>query len=311
VTESISFAIQVAPDADDSVSVAQQVEASGFDALCVGDHPGLTISPLVALAAAAPLTDTIRLGTAVLNAGVRHPFDIAADAATLDMVSGGRVLLGLGAGHSAQEWEMLGRPYPSPAARIDRLAVILPLVRDLLAGETVTHHGTDFTLERAHLEIVPRRPVPILVGGNSRALVRLGAVQADVVEIGGLGRTLPDGHFHEIRWRVPQIDQVISAFYEAIGMRQPQLGALVQIVSITESAESKAAAFLDAAAERLPPETLPGVDELLAAPFTLIGTKNEIVQKIRDAHARWGISRYTVRAPALKEVTDLIGALRS
>jgi alkanesulfonate monooxygenase SsuD/methylene tetrahydromethanopterin reductase-like flavin-dependent oxidoreductase (luciferase family) len=70
------------------------------------------------------------------------------------------------------------------------LAELVPIVKSLLAGEVVDHEGDHFRLHEARLEIAPSRRVPLLVGGNSRSLIRLGAAEADVVEVGGLGRTL-------------------------------------------------------------------------------------------------------------------------
>jgi alkanesulfonate monooxygenase SsuD/methylene tetrahydromethanopterin reductase-like flavin-dependent oxidoreductase (luciferase family) len=110
----ISFAVQAAPtDAGAWVSQARRVEAIGFEVLCAADHPGVTVSPFVALAAVATETRSVGLGTAVVNAGVREPFDIASDVASLDLLSGGRAFLGLGAGHTPSEWSAVGRPYPS------------------------------------------------------------------------------------------------------------------------------------------------------------------------------------------------------
>jgi alkanesulfonate monooxygenase SsuD/methylene tetrahydromethanopterin reductase-like flavin-dependent oxidoreductase (luciferase family) len=175
-------------------------------------------------------------------------------------------------GHTPSEWSAIGRTYPSPSRRISRLAELLPIVRRLIAGEIVDHEGSDFRIHEAHLEMAPARRVPVLIGGNSRALVRLGAAEADVVEIGGLGRTLSDGHFHEIRWSTRQIDEMVATFHEAVGPQRPKLGALVQLVAVTEDAQQTAQAFLASLANRLPANTLPTVDELIDAPFVLIRT---------------------------------------
>jgi probable F420-dependent oxidoreductase len=289
--------------------LAKRVESLGFEALCVADHPGSTVSPFVALGAAAAVTSAVALGTAVINTGVRHPLEIASDVATLELVSDGRALLGLGAGHTPAEWAAVGLRYPSARERIARLQAIAQAVEQLLAGETVDAQHSDFVLSQARLDFAPSRRIPVVIGGNSRSLVRAAAASADVVEIGGLGRTLPDGHFHEIRWRPDQIDQVVSVFHEAAGPRRPRLGALVQVVAVTENAESAAAAFIASAAERLPRETLPTVPELLAAPFVLIGTTSEMAQKLLDVRGRWGFTRYTVRAAAIGDIADVMHAL--
>jgi probable F420-dependent oxidoreductase len=302
----ISFAVQAVPDAADWLSVARRAEALGFAALGAPDHPGSTLSPFVTLGAAAAVTSSIALGTAVVNAGVRGPLEIAADAASLDLLSGGRALLGLGAGHTPAEWAAIGADYPSPSERIVRLEAVVTAVRQLLDGATVDMDGPGFSLSAARLEFAPQRHIPLLVGGNSPSLVRAGAALADIVEVGGLGRTLADGHFHEIRWRPGQVDRVVDELRQAAGSRRPTLGALVQLVAITDEPERVARRFLDAASSRQPAETLPSVDEVLGAPFVLIGSVSEIATKLDALRNRWGFARYTIRAPHMDDVAEVM-----
>jgi probable F420-dependent oxidoreductase len=310
VVRHISFAVQAAPTGVEWAELARRVEHLGFEALCVADHPGLTASPFVAAAAAAPVTSSLRIGTGVVNGGVRAPFDIANDAATLNLVSGGRALLGIGAGHTPTEWAATGRTYPSASERIERLGVVIELVRRLLAGEAVTYHGPDLQLVDARLELAPCA-IPLLVGGNSEALVRTSARRADIIEIGGLGRTLPDGHFHQPRWSPTQIARVVEVFHDAVGVRDVRLGALVQVVVVTDHAETAATRVLQSLSEHLPVELLPSLDDLLAAPFVLIGTVDEIADKVLEVRRRWGIDRYTIRAPAVDDIARVIDTLRS
>lgn len=311
-SEKVSFAVQASPaDAGSWLSLARRVENAGFDTLCIGDHPGTTVSPFVALAAAAPVTSSLRLGTAVLNGGVREPLDIAGDVAALDMVSGGRAVLGLGAGHTPQEWRATGRSYPSPADRIRRLAEMAPLIRQLLAGEVVDHRGECFTLQSAQLEVTPPERVPLLIGGNSRPTVRVGAATADIVEVGGLGRTLADGHFHETRWRPHETDAVVEVVDDGAGSRSPSpvLAALVQMVEVTDDAEGAVDRFRSRLATLQPEKTLPSIDDLLAVPYVLIGTIGEIADQLEAARTRWGFSRFTVREPAMDAVIRVMAEL--
>ena len=100
-----TFSLQVVPEnAAEWLDTARRAEAAGFDTLLTADHPGSCATPFVALAAAAAVTTTIKLGSYVVNAGVREPMLLAADVATLDVVSGGRAVLGIGAGHTPAEW---------------------------------------------------------------------------------------------------------------------------------------------------------------------------------------------------------------
>ena len=141
--------------------------------------------------------------------------------------------------------------------------------------------------------------------------MRIGAAHADIVEIGGLGRTLPDGHFHEPRWKAEQIDRVVDAFHDAAGARRPRLGALVQFVDVTDHAEAATARLRASLAEHLPAAALPTMGDLLAAPFVLIGTVEEITRKLLTARDRWGLVRYTVRAAAIDDIIEVMTALGS
>jgi probable F420-dependent oxidoreductase len=312
--EQIRFACLAAPAGPAPwLSLAQRLEGGGFEALCVADHPGTTVSPMVSLAAAAPATSSLRLGTAVLNGGVREPLDIANDVAALSLLSGGRAILGLGAGHTPHEWHAVGRPYPSPADRIRRLGELARLVERLLAGEVVDHDDEWFTLRSAHLDVTPAERVPLLIGGSSHGTIRVGAQLADIVELGGTGRTLPDGHFHEVRWQPHQIDRAIAAFDDAASSGPtPTLGALVQLVVITDDAERAARRFLENMATRQSESSLPTVAEVLEdVPFVFMGTVAEVAHQVRHVNARWGFSRFTVREPAIDGIIDVIAELES
>ena len=301
--EDIRFGVQASLAADggasDWLDLAVKAEDLGFDALYVADHAGVCASPFTALGAAAAVTSTLRLGTYVLNCGVRDPLAIASDAATLDRLSDGRVVLGLGAGHTPSEWTMSGRAYPSGAARVARLAETVELVEALLGGEVVTHHGEHLDLDDATLSFPrPVQPkIPLLVGGNGRALLRLAGRTADVVGLTGLARTLEDGHRHSVDWRPEAIAERVAMVRAAAVDRAepPVLDALVQHVEITErradAAERCASVILGASAA-----------DVVAAPYTLIGTVEQLVEEVLAHRERFGITSYVVRADAIDHV---------
>ena len=220
------------------MDLAVKVEDLGFDALYVADHIGIAPSPFAALAAAASVTTALRLGTYVVNCGVRDPLTLASDTATLDQLSDGRVVLGLGAGHTPAEWTMSGHPYPSAAQRVGRLGEMVDVVNALLRGEAVTFHGRYLDLDEAVLS--EPRPVqdkiPVLIGGNGRGLLGLAGRAADIVGLTGLGRTLDDGHRHDVDWRAESIDERVALVRAAGAGRTvaPVLDALVQHVAITD-----------------------------------------------------------------------------
>ncbi|MEV4706646.1 LLM class flavin-dependent oxidoreductase [Actinoplanes sp. NPDC049316] len=295
------FSLQVQPvDAAEWIGTARRAEAAGFDTLTAADHPGSCAAPFVALAAAAAVTTRIKLGSYVVNAGVREPMLLAADVATLDVVSGGRAVLGIGAGHTPVEWEAVGRVRPGVQARADRCIAVMEATRRLLAGDKVTVDIPELTMHNALLDR-PRpvqEPVPLLVGTANSRLLRWAGEHADIVGLTGFGRTKADGHQHEVRWRLADIDAqvgLVRAGGDAV------LEALVQQVEITDDA--------DAALAQTARDLGMSVGELREVPFLLVGSADEIVAAVRRNRERWGITRYAVRRPALEMLGPLLPRL--
>lgn len=309
-TVSITVSVQASPrDRVSWLALAAEVESAGLDGLYVGDHPGVAADPFVALAAAAAVTERIRLGTCVLNSGLWEPMALANAVATLDVVSHGRAVLGIGAGHAPQEWTGRGRPFPTPRARVDRMVELVEATRALLrSGEPVSYGGDHVTVDDAAM--TDPRPVqaqvPLMVGGNGDRVLRFAALHADIVGITGLGRTLKDGHRHEVDWSPARIERSVEMIRSAAELtgREPLLEALVQHVEITDDAS--------AAATRLAPH-IPGASDadLLIAPFAWIGTVDEIRQQLQQHSSRLGIRRYVVRPPALPHVRAILGSGQS
>lgn len=297
----LRVAVQANPvDRDSWLSLAREVEEAGLSALYVADHPGSAASPFVALAAAASVTERIELGTCVVNAGAWEPLDLASAVATLDLVSDGRALLGVGAGHTPHEWTSVGRAYPSAADRVSRMIEVVEATTALLEGGPTSYAGEHVTLAGAEVDDPRpvRRPVPLMVGGNGRRVLRFAARRADVVGITGLGRTLADGHQHEVDWGPGSVERTLAQVRSAAQDRTPEVEALVQVVEITEDARGVAERIAAAVAGASPAD-------VLDAPFAWIGT----VEQIRAKVARWeaaGLERFVVRAPALAAVRRVL-----
>ncbi|MFG2291172.1 LLM class flavin-dependent oxidoreductase [Streptomyces sp. NPDC048595] len=283
-------------------ALARRVEAAGYEALLAADHPGAVASPFVALAAAAAVTGRLGLGSYVSHAGIREPLLLASDVATLDVVSGGRARLGLGAGHTPAEWAMLGRRRPDVAGRVRRLVAVAEACRALLAGETVTVDGPEVRAHGARLTapLPVQQPVPFTCGGGNSALLRWAGAHADVVALSGLGRTLPDGHSHQVRWNGEDIDRQVALVEQGAAGRAsaPVREALVQIVEVTDDAEG--------AAHRIAGRVDTTAAEVLASPYAWIGTVREIAAALAAHERRWGITRYVVREPHLDAVDDVL-----
>lgn len=276
----IEISLQASPaDQRGWAEIARRCESSGFRALLVSDHPGSGASPFVALASAAAVTSTLRLGSYVVNAGVRDPLLLASEVATR----------------------------PPPAGRVQHLIAVTTMVRELLAGGTVpadAAHG----LPEAQLT-GPRpvqEPVPVLVGGGNPALLRWGGAHADAFGLSGLGRTLPDGHAHTVSWSAAQLDTQVALVRDGAagaGVAPPALEALVQHVELTVDRE--------AGARPIAHEAELSVKSVLAVPYVLIGTIAQIVEQLRDMRERWGVTRWVVRTDALDVAEQVLVALRS
>jgi probable F420-dependent oxidoreductase len=283
------FGLQLrADDPTQLADEARRAEALGFDVVLVADHVGSDWSPLLSLARAAEATTTLRLGTFVLNAGLHHPLMLAREVATLDQLSGGRVELGLGAGHTPAEFAAAGVQFLPAKERKTRLAEFVEIIRALLDGETVDHQGPHFDLTDASTGRSQQERVPILVGGSGRALLTHAAEHADIVGFTGLGRTLPDGHRHAARFQPQVLDEEVAIVRHAAGDRAVELNVLVQRVEITDDRPATAATIADRVEDLT-------VDDALATPFLALGTHEEIAEHLRSAEQRWGISYFVVR----------------
>src|SRR5262249_16800728 len=174
--------------ATELMETARRAEAARFATFLLRDHfiaePfGHQLAPLTALATLAAARTRLRVGSRVLCNDYRHPVLLAKEIATLDLLSGGRFELGLGAGFSRPEYEAAGLPYDPPGVRVDRLAEALGVFKGLLGDAPFTFAGRFYRVR--HLEPFPRpaqRPnPPILVGAGGRRMLAIAAREAGII----------------------------------------------------------------------------------------------------------------------------------
>lgn len=303
----IAVSVQAEPaDLASWLRLARRLEAAGFQRLVMGDHPGSGASPWPALGAAAATTKTLMLGTYVTQAGVREPVHVAADAASLDVLAPGRVVLGVGAGHTPREWEDIGRHRPAPKDRARRLAEFVEAVAALLNGETVTLEGRYLTLRQSRLDGLPALGrVQLAVGGRHPDVLRAAARHADIVGLTGLGQTLPDGHHHEVRLSAADLHRQLQLIANEAGQsgRAPVIEALVQIVEPT----SDRAAKVREIAGRIPGAS---ADAAASTPYLLVGTYEQMAAQLAAQAAEYGITGYVVREAAVPHIERVLPLLR-
>src|SRR5438874_1863263 len=211
---------------------ARKIEALGYDTLSFPDHLTDRIAPLPALVTAANATTRLRVGTNVLNNDLRHPVVVAREAATVDLLTDGRLQLGLGAGWAQSEYDQAGLSFDAGATRVERLAEAVAIIKGLLEGEKVTFAGRHYRVTGHAIYPLPvQRPrPPILIGGNARRLLVLAAREADVVGLTGItfqrGGAQPD----VATFRAAAVDERVEIIRKAAGERYDrlELSALVQ-----------------------------------------------------------------------------------
>ena len=166
--------------------VVRRVEDLGYDSFLVTDHlDGPDLAPISALSTAAQVTTELTLGCHVFNNDLRHPAVLARELASLDILSEGRLEIGMGAGWKQQDYAFRGVQPDSPSTRVERLGEAVRAVKSLLSGETVTIVGDYYVLHEFALVPGPvQRPrPPLMIGGGSRKILELAASEADIVSI--------------------------------------------------------------------------------------------------------------------------------
>jgi probable F420-dependent oxidoreductase len=267
------------------LEAARRAEDAGYAALLAPDHTGM-MSPLPALAAAAAVTDRIRLGTQVVNIAFRPLGALAQDAAAIDVISRGRLLLGLGAGYAEAEVRSLGLPFPSNGARIAAVGRALEVLPRLFAGETVTEPAGAGRLDGFRLDPTPPQgaALPLMVGGNGDRMLAVAARGAQIVQFTGF--TAPPGADYSYFTAIGLADRVAhvrAAAGERFG--ELQLSLLIQRAVVTTDPRAAAAESIG--------EFLP-VDQALASPYLLFGSVDAICDRIVELRERFGVTYLTV-----------------
>ena len=268
----------------DTAEWARRAEALGFDSVWVSDHffysfgrygadpsPIASLEPLTTLAGVAAVTDRVRLGTLVLCAAFRHPALLANAATSIDLVSGGRLDLGLGAGWMAEEFEAFGYRFGSPGERFAVLEETVEVLKKLFGGEPVTHEGPTVTLREAVLRPAPDRPPPLWVGGKGGPrLLRLAARRADGWNV--VWRMSPEAY-------APKVSDVRAAC-EAEDRDPATFGLSVGLYSLMGDDEAAARAAFERGRAAAPGEAMADDDYESWRADTLSGTAEQVLERV-------------------------------
>jgi probable F420-dependent oxidoreductase len=267
----------------------REMEALGYSTLFVPDHFDEGFGPIAAIATAAAVTDTLRVGVLVFDCDSRHPAVLARELATIDQLSAGRLEVGLGAGWKGLDYDRSGIAMDPPKVRVDRMIEHTRVLKALFAGGTVSFAGAHYTITDLDGTPSPHTPggPPILIGGGARRVLRFAGATADIV---GVNASIHSGEIDTAAAHdaLPErIDEKVAWVRDGAGERfdELELNAWLAVAEITDDS----ATFADGLGAVFAADP----KDVLSSPLTLVGSPTEIVDRLHERRERWGYS-YTV-----------------
>ncbi len=300
--------------AESYASCAQTAERLGYSVFLSTDHLDLSgahfsqLSPIPALAYAATQTRQIRLGVSVLNQDFRHPAVLAQEVASLDVLSDGRLELGLGAGWAEYEYQWAGIAFDSPRQRIDRFEEYITVVTSALQDTTVNVAGQYFQI--SDMPALPRpvqspRP-PVMIGGTGRRMLGIAARNADIVGInlGALSNPTAAAMDERIAW----VRDAAGPRFEGL-----ELNNIVGTLVVAEG-DRREALRAELARQRADGREFinEGIDEdqILSSPTALVGSVDYLVDELLGWRERWGITYVILPHTMMEQFAPVVAALR-
>jgi probable F420-dependent oxidoreductase len=269
------------------------------------DHLGEQWAPLVALTVAAEATTTLRVGTLVLDNDFRHPVILAKEAATLDLLSEGRLELGLGAGWMRDDYDQSGIAYDPPAARVERLGEAIGILKDMWGDGRCDHQGAHYNVTGAPAFPSPhRRPGPLLlVGGGSRKVLGLAGREADIV---GVNPRLTEGFYgpKTIASAAPEYyDERVAWVREAAGDRFDSIE--IQSLTFFVQVVPNGAELI----EKMAPTIGMTPEQAAESPAGLVGSVDELVATLERRRRRWSMNYWVVHQGEMEAFAPVVARL--
>lgn len=298
---------------DELVGLAQRAEALGFDTLLLRDHIapdffGIQLGPIAALATVAAVTERLRIGTLVFANDYRHPAILAKEAATLDLLSGGRLELGIGAGWLRNEYQQAGLPFDANGVRVSRLAESLHVLTGLFAGQPFSFAGEHYRITEHTLFPRPtQRPrPPILVGAGHPRMLRLAGRHADIV--GLLTTSVASGGVEDepLLRRDDHVARQIGWVREGAGDRFGQI-ELSSVLSVDVTHDRSGA--LDGMIHARGWTGITGAD-VDRMPAIAIGSTDEIAAGLVRWREQLGLTYAVISSDDMEAFAPVIGQLR-
>ncbi len=302
-----------APDGKTWAAEARRYEDLGFSTLLLRDHFDDQLAPIAAMAAAAAATETLRVGCLVFDNDYRHPVVLAKELATIDVLSGGRVDVGIGAGWMAPDYEQAGMPFDPPGTRVSRMIEGVRILKGLFgdgpfdfAGEhyTITgHDGLPKPTQRPH--------PPIMIGAGGERLLRFGAREADIIGINPVKRSNEAWADQNVGDATAEAtDRKVGWIRDSAGPRfdDLELSIVAPFVVITDDRVSLAESIAGGLEPGEGVEAA-GPEAVLSSPYVLLGTVDEIVETLEERRDRWQLSYYVCNDDSVETMTPVIERL--
>lgn len=294
------------------VDAVRRAERLGYDVVLCSDHLDLAgrhfshFAPLPALTAAAMATERIRVGTAVLNQDFRHPAVLAREAASLDVLSDGRLELGLGMGWNEPEYRMAGIPFDPAPKRLRRFSEYVQVVKGVMAAGPFSFSGEFFTVDSMADEPPVRQQPhpPVMIGATRPRMLALAAREADIVSLNMLQASDPAESA-----LVAMVDQVRAAAadrFQGIELQLPLAATIPHPVGGVDAVRAAIAGgehFLSMLASKF------GEEALADSPMVLSGPPVRMAQQLHDLNSRHGISAVMIPMPQMEALADVIQEL--
>jgi probable F420-dependent oxidoreductase len=289
--------------ARDWADFVRRVEDRGFDTLLLPDHLGQGLGAVAGLTAAGLAAERLRLGYLVLGNDFRHPVLLAREAATIDLLSSGRLELGIGAGWKRSEYESLGIDFSPAPVRIDRLSESLSIIERVWSGTSFSFAGAHYRLDNVPASLPPfqtPRP-PVLVGGGGTRILSLAARRADIVSVMPRMRAgSPDGPIDLGETNELGLRRKIQLIRDEAGSRFDQLEISVTMLHLAVDDHPVPASPAPAPWARL-----------AGTPWGFEGSVAGAADRMRELHAQFGISYFVAMEQALDAMARVIDELRS
>ncbi|NED96602.1 TIGR03621 family F420-dependent LLM class oxidoreductase [Phytoactinopolyspora alkaliphila] len=279
---------------------SRRAEAIGYDVLVLPDHLIEQHAPIPLLTMVAAVTERVRVGTFVFNVDLRHPAVLAQDLASLDVLSGGRLEIGIGAGWNRAEYDAVGVRFDPAGTRVERLGEAIAVLKGCFGEGPFSFDGTHYTIagHDGFPKPTQRPHPPIFVGGGGRKILTMAGQQADIIGLAPrLMRTAKDGTVpdpHSIT--AAGTEEKIAWIKAAAGDRfdQIELNAYPTAgpVIVTNQARPAAKERAEQLSKRTGVEVT--ADDVLESPHAFIGSIDGLTQKFIEMRERFGISSIMV-----------------